>query len=199
MILEAITNMISGGGLGVIGGLIGTVISTWSELSKRKSELEILRENNRQTALLAKQDQAHQMALAQQTAAAQERMADIQAAARAVESSSLDFRASHDSDRVTYSAAGAQEKSRLVRWLMGVVDFCRGMIRPGATVYSLVLYTLMLMWVRELINRTQVTMTQTLAERIILEVVFTGTAIITCTVTWWFGVRGVSRKTSAGG
>jgi hypothetical protein len=194
MILEAITSAISGGGLGVIGGLIGTALTAWSEIAKRKADLEILRENNKATQLLAAQDQAHQLALAQQTAASQERMADIQAAARSVENASLDFRASHDSDRATFSAPAAQEKSRLARWLMVTVDFCRGMIRPAATIYSLVLYTMLLAWVRDMVQRSQVVMTATLAEKIMLEVVFTGTAIITCTVTWWFGVRGISRR-----
>lgn len=193
MILEAITSMISGGGLGVIGGLVGTVITTWADVSKRKADLDILRENNKQTQLLAAQDQAHQLALAQQSAASQERLADIQAAARGVENESLDFRASHDSDSAKYSDRSAQEKSRVVRWLMATVDFCRGMIRPGATVYALVLYTIMLMWVRDMVQRSQVVLTPSLAEKIVLEVVFTGSAIITCTVTWWFGVRGQSR------
>jgi hypothetical protein len=193
MILETITSMISGGGLGVIGGLLGTIITSWSEIAKRKADLDILRENNKQTQLLAAQEQTHQLAMAQQTAKAQERVADIEAAARSVEAASLDFRASHESDKGTYLAPEAQQKSRFATWLMAIVDFCRGMIRPGATVYALALYTMMLLWVRDLVRLSTVTMTATLAEKIILEVVFTGTAIVTCTVTWWFGSRAMAR------
>jgi hypothetical protein len=193
MILETITSMISGGGLGVIGGLVGTIITSWSEIAKRKADLDILRENNKQTQLLAAQEQTHQLAMAQQTAKAQERVADIEAAARSVEAASLDFRASHESDRATYLDPVAQQKSRFATWLMAIAEFCRAMIRPSATVYALALYTMMLLWVRELVRLSTVTMTATLAEKIILEVVFTGTAIVTCTVTWWFGSRAMAR------
>jgi hypothetical protein len=199
MILESIMAILTGGGLGSITGLVGTVISHWSDASKRKSDLELARINHAQTLELVKQEQAHAMAMAQQTAVVQERIADIDAQARAIEQAGLDFRASHESDRATYSTPAAQESSRFVRWAMGFVDALRGIIRPGATIYALVLHTMLLMWLMDMISRSQITLTKDLTERLVLEIIFTTTFMVSTFGTWWFGIRGRSQSNTTKG
>lgn len=198
MILESIMAILTGGGLGSITGLLGTVISHWSDANKRKADIEMVRLNHAQTLELAKQEQAHTLAMAQQTAAVQERIADIGAQSRAVEQAGLDFRASHESDRATYSTAAAQTNSRLVRWAMGAVDFLRGIIRPGATIYALALHTMLLMWLMDMVNRAQITLTKDLTERLVLEIIFTTTFMVSTFGTWWFGIRGRSQPPVGG-
>lgn len=193
MILETIFASLAGGGLGGITGLIGTIITKWDEAAKRKADIELQRLQNEQTRFLAAQEQEHELKLAALTTASAERLADIQAAARADETASQDYRASHDADRATYSAPQAQAQSRAVRWAMGLVDFTRGMIRPGATLYSLALLTGLLVWVTRLYAEKAVALTPDQTQRIALEVIFTATYLASTTTTWWFGVRGQSR------
>ena len=193
MILETIFASLAGGGLGGITGLIGTIITKWDEAAKRKADIELQRLQNEQTRLLASMEQEHQLKLAGLTAASQERLADIQATARADETASLDYRASHEADRATYLAPEVQGKSRAGRLLMAMVDFARGMIRPGATIYSLALLTGLLWWVTRLYAEKAVSLTPDQTQRIALEVIFTVTYLAATTTTWWFGVRGQSR------
>jgi len=193
MILEALATALAGGGLGGITGLVGTLITKWDESKKRQADIELQRLQNEQTKALLKMEQAHAIQLASLTAASQERLADINAQARADETASLDFRASQDSDRARYLAPEAQGQSRLARWAMGLVDFARGMIRPGATVYSFVLLTMLLLWVMQLYSEKQLTLTPDQAQKLALEIIGTTTYLATTCTTWWFGVRGTSR------
>jgi hypothetical protein len=193
MIFEAFAAALAGGGLGGITGLVGTLITKWDESKKRQADIDLQRLQNEQTKALLRMEQAHAIQLASLTAASQERLADINAQARADETASLDFRASQDSDRARYLAPDAQGQSRLVRWAMGLVDFARGMIRPGATVYSFVLLTMLLLWVMQLYSEKQLTLTSDQAQKLALEIIGTTTYLATTCTTWWFGVRGTSR------
>jgi hypothetical protein len=76
---------------------------------------------------------ASQERLAKLTADSQERIADIQAQARAQEAAEASYQASLAADRTTYLDPAAQSRSRVATWLMAAVDFVRGMIRPGST------------------------------------------------------------------
>jgi hypothetical protein len=193
MILEALS-LLAGGGLGSITGLIGTALTKWDEGRKRAMDLEMARLQATQTQELLKLEQAHALQLAGLNAASQERLADIQAQARADEAASADYRASLDADRATYSAPAAQAQSRLVRWLMGVVDFLRGIIRPGATIYSMALLTILMLWVLDLYRTRALTLTPDQTQRLVMEIIGTVTYLVTTCVTWWFGVRAGPRK-----
>lgn len=193
MIFESLLAVLTGGGLGSITGLLGTLITKWDESRKRAADIELARIQNAQTKALLAMEQAHALQLAGLNAASQERLADINAQARADESASLDFRASHEQDRATYLSAGAQDKSAAVRWAMGFVDLLRGIIRPGATIYGYVLLTYLLWWVQGLYAEKALQLTPEQTAKLVAEVIGTVTYLATTCATWWFGVRANSR------
>jgi hypothetical protein len=193
MILEVISAL-AGGGLGGLTGLIGTVVTKWDESRKRDADYRIESLRAEQTRELVKLDQAHALALAGLTAASQERLADINAQARADESASADYRAAMEGDKATYSTPAAQESSRAVRWMMGLVDFLRGVIRPGATIYSLVLLTILMLWVQSMYASKTLTLTPDQTQKLAMDVIGTVTYLASTCVTYWFGVRSSGRK-----
>lgn len=194
MIIETLIGGIAGGGLGGITGLFGAGLQLWGESAKRRHELEILRERNQQVIALKAADDAQQIKLAEMSAAAQERMADIQADVRVNELASSDYAASMASDKATYLDASAQQGSRVARWLMAIVDFLRGIIRPGATAYALALNGALLWWLFDMVERSRITLSADLTNRLVVEIIFGTTYLISTCVTWWFGVRPAARK-----
>lgn len=194
MIIETLIGGIAGGGLGGITGLFGAGLQLWGESAKRRHELEILRERNQQVIALKAADDAQQIKLAEMSAAAQERMAEIQAEVRVNELASSDYAASMASDKATYLDASAQQGSRVARWLMAIVDFLRGIIRPGATAYALALNSALLWWLFDMVERSRITLSADLTNRLVVEIIFGTTYLISTCVTWWFGARPAARK-----
>jgi hypothetical protein len=192
--IEGLMTILTGGALGSITGLLGTLITKWDESRKRQADIELARVQGQQTRELVKLEQAHALQLAGLNAASQERLADINAMAKAEEQAGLDFRASHDSDRARYLAPEAQANSRLARWAMGAVDFLRGIIRPGATIYGYVLLTYLLVWVQQLYAEKALQLTPEQTLKLATEVIGTVTYLATTCATWWFGVRANSGR-----
>jgi hypothetical protein len=180
---------VGGGGLGVISGLIGTAVTKYSEFQTKKADLAILKEQNAHARLLSLQEQEGNLKLAAMTAQSQERVAEINAQARAIEMASLDFRASHESDRATHLAPEAQKNSMFATVLMAVVDFMRGFIRPGATIYSYVLLTGLVLWVTDLYRSKAFVLTNDQAFSIATMILGTVVYLVTTCTVWWFGIR----------
>lgn len=193
-VLEVIGALAGGGGLGGIAGLAGAALQQYGKAKDNAHELEMARLKFDQTLALKKSDDEQELKRASLTAESQERIADMQAMSKADEARSGDLRASYDNDKATYSTPGAQEQSKYVRWLMGTVDAFRGFIRPGATVYALALNSLLILWARDMVQRSQVVLSQELAEKLFVEIVFSTTFLISTVVLWWFGSRPPSRK-----
>jgi hypothetical protein len=191
--LEGLVSLLAGGGLGSIIGLIGAALTKIEEVKKREQDYRLAVLQAEQTRELVKIEQAHAIQLATLNAASQERLADIQAQSRADEMASADFRVAHESDRATYSLPGVQEKSRLVRWMMGLVDFLRGVIRPAATVYSFVLLTMLIWWVQRLYDQKLVTMTPDQANKLAQDVIGTTTFLVSSVTAFWFGSRSAKK------
>jgi hypothetical protein len=192
--LEGLVSLLAGGGLGSIIGLIGAALTKIEEVKKREQDYRLAVLQAEQTRELVKIEQAHAIQLATLNAASQERLADIQAQSRADEMASADFRVAHESDKATYSLPGAQEKSRLVRWMMGLVDFLRGVIRPAATVYSFVLLTMLIWWVERLYDQRIVVMTPEQADKLAQDVIGTTTFLVSSVTAFWFSSRSASQK-----
>ena len=194
MIAEILGTVVTGVLSGGATGLIGIALQQWGESRKRRDDLERLKLENEQTERLAKIESDRQLAVAQLGADSAERLAEIQAEARIAEGADLNYRASLDADKASYLAPGAQEKSRLARWLMAIVDAARGLIRPGATAYSLGLLTALMVWVQSMWARSGLTMTPDQTMRLTMEIIGTVTYLATTTTVWWFGVRPGQRK-----
>lgn len=201
MITDLLVNVFSGVVSGGATGLLGMGIQIFADIKKREHDLLLLAAQNTQALELRKIDAAQEKELATLSAESADRLATLQAQARADETTSADYLASHASDRATYLAVSAQDiplpsagpwavrAAVMTRVLMALVDTFRGIIRPGVTLYSMVLLTLMLYWVRDLYDRAGLRMTDGQAMQLAGEVISTTTYITTTVVVWWFGRR----------
>lgn len=185
-----VTGVMSGGAT----GLIGLLIQGWSESRKRAQDIELLKVQHLQTLELRKIDAEQQVKMATMDAASAERLAELEAMARADESANASLRASYDHDRATYLDSDAQKKSRVARWMMGLVDFTRGIIRPGITAYSMVILSALALWVQNLFLQKQIVLTPDQTFKLVMEVIGTITYITTTSVVWWFGARANQKK-----
>ena len=194
MLLELAGTIMSGVLSGGATGLLGVALQQWGEAKKRQADLDMLKQQHTQTLELKRLDNEQQMRLAATEAASAERLAEIQAQARADEAASSDYQASLKADTATYLDKDAQKRSRLARWLMAIVDFLRGIIRPGITAYAMGLQTLLLLWVHDLWVQHQLNMGADMQAKLVMEIVGTTTYLVTTTTVWWFGVRPAARK-----
>lgn len=184
-ILATIFSGVLGGGA---TGLLGILIQQWGEHKKRGHDLDVMKQQHLQTLELSRQENEQKLQLANVTTASAERLAEIQAAARAEEVSSEDYRASMDNDRARYLSPEAQ-KNWFVIVMMGIVDFLRGIIRPGITLYCMVILTMLLTWVHDMWVRSQLNLSPDDTKKLVMEVVGTATYLIVTTTVWWFGRR----------
>lgn len=184
-ILATIFSGVLGGGA---TGLLGILIQQWGEHKKRGHDLDVMRQQHLQTLELSRQENEQKLQLANVTTASAERLAEIQAAARAEEMSSEDYRASMDNDRARYLSPEAQ-KNWFVIVMMGIVDFMRGIIRPGITLYGMAILTMLLTWVHDMWLRSQLNLSPDDTKKLVMEIVGTATYITVTSVVWWFGRR----------
>jgi hypothetical protein len=208
-LLATIFTGVFGGGA---TGLLGVVIQKFFSLKERKLDLEAMAIQHTQSMALAKQEQDSRERLAAMGAAEREAIADLDARARENESADRLMAASYEHDAPRYHSPASEEmpptlleKSRMARWLATIsafiarmlmvsVDFYRGVIRPGLTVYSMYLLTILFTWVKYLYDKSQMTLSADqvweLTKMVIGTITFLGTAI----PLWWFGIRANGSK-----
>lgn len=192
--LEAIAGLVLGPVGGAITGLLGLGLQTWATAAKQAKDLELARLQGEQTLRLMELEQRHQLQLANISAESAERLAALDAESRADAQRGSDLQASYKHDSAAYLDKGAQKQSRVARWLMALVDFLRGVIRPAATVYSFVLLTLLVAWVQQLYAQHHLVAGADDMRRVGYDVINTVLYITnTCTV-WWFGARANNRR-----
>lgn len=192
--LTILGTLISGIFSGGATGLLGVLLQRIFDLKKQAQDIELVKLNNANALEVRKLELDAQERMTNRTAEAQERVADLDAQAREAEAAERSYQASHASDKATYLAPEAQQQSRVARWLMALVDFCRGIIRPGVTVYALALLTVLVFWVRDMYARSLITLTPQQTQELALQIIGTVTYLATTCTVWWFGVRGQSQS-----
>lgn len=204
MITELLGAAMSGMATGGLTSLIGLGIKAWSDQKAGSQRIEEKRLDFEHARLLSQQEAENRLRIAQLEGATAERLAEIDGMARADAQAGADFRESHQSDTARYTPSGALSfKDASGRWgrftvgagilMMSIVDFVRGITRPGITVYAMVLETMLLYWVHDLWMRQQLSLAPDQQAKIVMEVVGTASYIISTSVTWWFGVRSMAR------
>lgn len=188
-VIDIVTTVAGGVFSGGATGLIGVLLQRWFDHKKQQSDLELVRINLEAARATRELELAAQERMAKLSADSQERIADMNAQARAQESADALMTASYGNDKAAYLPPEAVVKSRVATWLMALVDFSRGMIRPGSTAYLLVLTTMLWMWCKELGDRKGVAFSAEQVLQIQLQIIGTVTYLCTTTVTWWFGIR----------
>lgn len=196
-----VTGVLSGGAT----GLIGIALQQWGDSRKRADDLARLRLEHEQTRELARIEADRQLEAAKLSADSAERLADIALEARIAEGADLNYQASLKHDAATYVPPAALAPGAAQgRWgrfvagvgvlMLGTVDFLRGLIRPGATGYSLALLTVLMLWVQDMWGRAGLQLTPEQVMRLTMEVIGTVTYLATTTTVWWYGVRPAQRR-----
>lgn len=187
-LLDVFGALVGGVMSGGATGLLGIALQQWGDIKKRQHDLEMLKQQHLQTLELRRIEGENTLKLASVNAESAERLAEIQFAARAEEMASSDYRASVENDKATYLAPSSQNAWYVVA-MLGFVDFLRGLIRPGATIYSFVLLTMLLFWVHGMWQDSKLVLTPEDAKRLSMEVITTVTYLVVTLSTWWFGRR----------
>lgn len=189
-LLGSIFTGVAGGG---VTGVIGVGMQMLAAKSQRAHDLAVLKAQNEQAKTLRQMDIDNAEKLAAAAQASAEKLAIVEAEQRAAEVLGANFRASHESDQARYLASEAQQSSRLARVLMAVVDFSRGMMRPAATAYSLVLLTILTFWMMDMYAQQKLPMTPAEASSLGREVLTAAIYIPTTCIVWWFGRQAAAK------
>jgi hypothetical protein len=108
--------------------------------------------------------------------------------------------ASYGEDKAEYLTGEAIEHAPpwaqgIIAVALGIVDFVRGMTRPGITLYLCILTTLMYLQLKAIVTTAgQVVFTPADAVKVIVMIVDAVIYLTSTAVTWWFGSRPKSMK-----
>lgn len=173
-----LTGVLSGGAT----GLIGVLIQRWFDHKAKAQDLEQLR---------MQLDNAKELARIEGERST--RVAELDMEARFAEADASTLQASFRHDAAAYLAPQAQARKgwlgAFVTLLMAVVDFMRGILRPGMTAYLCWLTTIMFWWVRDLATTYGLTLTPEHVMQLMVQIIATILYVFTTTALWWFGAR----------
>jgi hypothetical protein len=161
---------------GGLTGLLGTGMTYAMDYFKAKQEAEA----KAQEAQANKEIAELELQKAQVLAASNVQVAVAQGDNAAVT-------ASYESDKATYVSA-ASTAPIAIQYLLGIVDFLRGFIRPGTTIgYGVLFAWLVTIAVGALGVKA-------LADAQAASLVDAAIYLATSTTMWWFGVRPMAKK-----
>lgn len=172
------TSILSGGAT----GLFGIIVQRWADLRNKKLDLQANREKMDHEVRLRQVD-AEIMA---QEWAARTQMADIEAAGREAVADAQAF-ASSFNEPVRYSENVQPSKGQ--GWMLVVLDFIRGIVRPGLTVYLCAVTTLVYIHARDILASEGIALSSDQAMDLMKLIVGTILYLTTTCVLWWFGTR----------
>lgn len=170
-------NIFSGGAT----GLIGMIAQRWADYKNKQLDLQ-LEKMKFDNAIALKEVDAKIMA---QEWAARTEVAKVEAAGKEAVEDAKAFAASYDLEPKRYS--DSVKPSRGQAWLLVVLDFIRGSIRPALTVYLCVLTTAV--WIQAKVVLAAEDLSTADALSVWKMIVGTILYLTTTCVVWWFGTR----------
>lgn len=176
-ILETFFSSIVSGGL---TGIIGVIVQRYADHENKKLDLQVSAQKQSHEIALRKVD-AEIMA---QEWTARTKVASIESNAQIEVSENEAFSKSFN-EPLRY--AEGIKYTRKQGALLVLLDFIRGVVRPGLTIYLCILTTLVYMHSRQLIGEKLLTPEQAL--EIIKLIIGTVLYLTTTCLLWWFGVR----------
>lgn len=173
-----VTGVLSGGAT----GLIGVLIQRYFDLQHKKQEIEQVKLQLANNIELAKMETERTV-----------RVSEIQLEGTIAQADASIMTASFAHDQANYLDPQAQRRrgfvGNVVVFMMAVVDFFRGILRPGMTAYLCALVTMMFFWARDLAASHGHHMTAEQAFSLVLQIVATILYCWTTATLWWFGTR----------
>lgn len=174
--ISGLLSSIIGGGA---TGILGIAVQRIADYKNRQLDIEITKANHIHEANMREVD-AKIMA---QEWAARTKVAEVEGAVKVDVADSQVFAASFNEPTQYSSILKPNEKQG---WLLVILDFIRGLVRPVLTVYLCVLTTLVYLQARSLLG-TQMESVQ--AFEVLQKVVDTIMYLTTTCVLWWYGTR----------
>lgn len=192
--LDLLGMLVSGVLSGGATGLIGVGIQRWFDYKNRQQDIEIVKLNLANTVELSKLESDR--ARIQADISLTESNNNLEMSLALADSEAL--QASIAADSTQYLDKAAQRKrgwvANLVTLMMATVDFTRGMLRPGMTIYLCILVTAMFTWAQELAAAHGVNITASQVSDLINQIIATVLYVFTTITLWWFGSRPAKTK-----
>ncbi len=171
-----VSSVLSGGAT----GLIGMVAQRWADYKNRQLDIQLQQLKNDHEVKMKEADAA----IMAQEWAARTRVAEIETEGKIEAADAAAFAESFKLEPQRY-ATGKMTTGQM--WIMVILDFFRGIIRPGLTIYLCVLTTLIYIQARNLVGKEDLTPDQ--AMDLMKLIIGTVLYLSTTTIVWWFGVR----------
>ncbi len=168
-------------------GLIGVIAQRWADYKNKQLDITAAKDRMAHEAVMRDKDAA----ILSQEWAGRTRVAEVEAGATIDATEAQAFTASFQHDKAAYSV-GAIDKlkgwwGQCMRFLLGLVDVIRGLVRPGLTVYLCAVTTLMYLEASQRLGAEDLTAAQAL--ELVKMIVATVLYLTTTCVLWWFGTR----------
>lgn len=180
-----ISGVISGGAT----GLLGVLLQRWFDLKNRDRDIQIVQLNHQNALALAQMESERARARAEADMA----IADREAEAKEEEAASRSLVASYEHDRAAYLDPQAQRRKgwagTAVTLMMAVVDFLRGVLRPGLTIYLTGIVTMMFLTLIDMLKTRGHVFDNGELLTLLAQIVATLLYCFTTCVVWWFGTR----------
>lgn len=180
---ELLSSVLGGG----VTGLLGAVVTKWSDYKTKKLEIEASRERFAHEVAMRKVD-AELMA---QEFAARVKVAETEAAGREAVADAEAFKTALTNEPKRYSDADKVTVGQ--NWAFVVLDLIRGSVRPLLTVYLCAITTMVYMQARALIGPGGAAIPADEAVGLLRLIVNTVLYLTSSAVLFWFGTR-QSRK-----
>lgn len=162
-------------------GIIGVIAQRFADYKNKQLDMQL--EAQRQANALALKD-ADAKIMAQEWAA-KTQVAQIETAGATDVADAQAFAASYQLEPKRYSSEASLTPGQ--NWLMVVLDFCRGIVRPALTIYLCALVTIVYFLARDKVRAEDLTSTEALE---LLKLIIGTILYVWTTVTlWWFGSR----------
>ncbi len=175
-IFEGLASILGGG----LTGLIGSVVTKIAEYKTKKLDIDASREKYAHEVAMRKVD-AELMA---QEWASRTKVAEVEADGKEAVADAQAFAASfNEPQRYSESVKPSAGQG----WMLVVLDFIRGIVRPGLTVYLCGVTTLVYIQAEKLVVSTPINSDQAIG--MIQQIVATILYLTTTCICWWFGTR----------
>lgn len=174
---SVLSSILSGG----LTGLFGIIVQRVADYKKQQLDLKVLELNNAHEVAMKEVD----LKIMGAEWAGRVKIADVETAGRIDSNDAQAFIASMNEPKM-YSEKVAPD--RFQGWALVLLDFIRGIVRPGLTIYLCVLTTILYMNAKDLMA-VYGGLDPRGASELLHKVSDTILYLATTTVLWWFGTR----------
>lgn len=179
--LEILGSLFSSILAGGATGILGVVVQRFADYKNR--QIDVQAQATKDAHELAMRDK--DAAIMAQEWAARTKVAEVEAAATVDAADAAAFSASFKVEPTQYSAGAKLTTGQ--GWLLVLLDFLRGIVRPGLTIYLCAITTWVYLDAHAALNAAALSASEALG----LVKMVTGTVLYLTTtcVLWWFGTR----------